>query len=71
MANQTWADEQLAMLRPNYPGWDIWIVPRYPTGHTWCARPVGHPVATINADSPEELVRAIMEQEQDTPSSQL
>jgi hypothetical protein len=29
----------------------------------WCARPAGHPVATINTDSPEHLVEAITEQE--------
>ena len=34
--------------------------------HTvWCARPVGHPVATINTDSPEHLVEEIGEQEQE------
>ena len=60
---QTWADEQLAMLRANYPVWDVWLVPRYPTGQTWCARPAGHAVAVINASSPEELVKAIAEYE--------
>ena len=61
---KSWADEQLDVLRPNYPGWDIWIVPNYGRGETWCARPTGHPVATINADSPEELVEEIRRQEQ-------
>jgi hypothetical protein len=38
---------------------------RHPVGETWCARPVGHPVATINVSTPEELVEAIRQQEQD------
>jgi hypothetical protein len=60
----SWADQQLAMLRPQYPNWDIWAVRTViPSGYVWCARPKGHPVATINADSPEQLVAEIREQE--------
>ena len=46
--------------------WDIWHVRCvYPKPYTvWCARPVGHPVATINTDSPEHLVEEIRQQEQ-------
>jgi hypothetical protein len=62
---QTWEDEQLALLRPNYPGWDIWLVPCYMAPTVWCARPVGHPVATINTDGPEHLIEEIRRQEQD------
>ncbi len=62
---KSWADGQLATLRPNYPGWEIWIVPLYPVGETWCARPVGHPVATINTDSPEHLIEEIRRQDQE------
>ncbi len=52
------------MLRPKYPRWDIWCVRTLkPKGTVWCARPKGSPVATINADSPEELIAAIREQE--------
>lgn len=59
-----WADEQLAMLRPKYPRWDIWCVRTLkPKGTVWCARPKGSPVATINADSPESLIAQIREQE--------
>jgi hypothetical protein len=57
----TWEDEQLALLRPRYPGWDIWTVrsiyPRPST--TWCARPKGAPIAMINVSSPEELIEQI------------
>ena len=58
---QSWDDRQLALLRPNYPDWDIWAVRSvYPKPHTtWCARPKGHPVATINTDSPEHLVELL------------
>jgi hypothetical protein len=63
VAIQTWEDEQLATLRPLYPAWDIWIVPRYMAVTVWCARPKGAPVATINTDSPESLIAEIREQE--------
>ena len=58
---QSWDDRQLALLRPNYPDWDIWAVRSvYPKPHTtWCARPKGHPVATINTDSPEHLIELL------------
>jgi len=62
-----WTDRQLAILRPKYPQWDLWAVrsiyPRPST--TWCARPKGSPIATINADSPEHLVAEIRRQEQE------
>jgi hypothetical protein len=58
-----WAEDQLAMLKPNYARWQLWIVYNYPTGVTWCARPIGAPVATINTDSPEHLIEEIRKQE--------
>ncbi len=62
---QSWDDEQLAILRPKYPAWELWTVRILCPNHTvWCARPVGHPVATINADSPEHLIEEIRRQEQ-------
>jgi hypothetical protein len=59
-----WADQQLAMLRPLYPRWDIWTV-RIATARqtVWCARPKGTPTATINTHSPEALIAEIREQE--------
>ena len=60
-----WTQQQLARLRQQFPGWDIWAVrgihPRPST--TWCARPKGSPIATINADSPEAMIAEIREQE--------
>jgi hypothetical protein len=62
-----WADNRLAELRPRYPKWDIRYVPLYPTGTAWCAKLVGAPTATINADSPEALAAAIRKQEAEPP----
>lgn len=61
----TWDEEQLALIRPNYPEWDLWIVPCYIGPTVWCARPVGSAVATINTDSPERLIEEIRRQERD------
>jgi hypothetical protein len=55
-----WAEQQLAILRPMYPAWDIWVVRRgCRRGSIWCARPAGSEVATINVSSPDELIAAI------------
>ena len=63
---KSWADEQLAILRPQYEGrWELWTVPCWPNYIVWCARPVGSAVATVNTDSPEHLVEEIRQQEQD------
>lgn len=65
---QSWAEQQLANLRPQYEGrWQIWVVPRYCQTTVWCARPKGSPIATINADSPEHLIEEIRRQEYETP----
>ena len=60
---ETWAERTLATLRPNYPGWDIWVVYAVPRGQTWYARPKGTPIATIHAETPEELITAIANHE--------
>ena len=60
-----WAEQQLAILRPEYPDWDIWYVRTFsPRGVVWCARPTGSPIATINTDSPEALIAEIRKQEE-------
>jgi hypothetical protein len=68
---KSWDERQLELLRPKYPAWELWAVRTiYPKPFTtWCARPVGHPVATINADSPERLIEEIRQQEQDALQS--
>lgn len=48
-------DQALAKLRETYPGWRIWHVPAVVGPGTWCAQPR----PTINAGSPDELIRAI------------
>jgi hypothetical protein len=61
---RSWADEQRAALTRLCKGWDIWYVREfYPFRYTWHARPTGHPVATVHADSPEALVAEIRDQE--------
>ena len=56
----TWADQQVAKLRERFAArWDVWYVPLYPIGQSWHARPVGAPVSTISADSPEGLAERI------------
>jgi hypothetical protein len=42
-------------LERQFPGWEIWYVPREPDSATWCARPQ----LLIGADSPEDLAAAI------------
>lgn len=59
-----WASERAQQIKQDHPGWQVWTVRMmYPPGYIWAARPIGHPVATINAHSPEELAEAIAEQE--------
>ncbi len=59
---RSWNDRQVELLRPNYPDWDIWVVTVLYGPDTWCARPKGHPIATVNADSPEHLIEDIARQ---------
>jgi len=47
--------ERRRELERQFPGWEIWYVPREPDSATWCARPQ----MLINADSPEDLAAAI------------
>ena len=59
-AMQSWDDQQLALLRPRYPSWDIWTVRTVTARRTaWCARPKGAGAATINVESPEDMIAAI------------
>ena len=47
--------ERRRELERQFPGWEIWYVPRGPDTATWCARPQ----MLINAGSPEDLAAAI------------
>jgi hypothetical protein len=60
-----YADQQLALLRPLYPQWCLWVVRNVVSRHvTWHAKPHGAPSATVHADSPEELIAKISEQDE-------
>jgi hypothetical protein len=62
-----WAEQQLAVLRPQYEGlWCIWFVRHLYAGTTWHARPAGTDVAAVCAPSPDELAAAIADR-QTTP----
>ena len=47
--------ERRRELERQFPGWEIWYVPRGPDGVTWRARPR----MLISADDPEDLAAAI------------
>ena len=47
--------ERRRELERQFPGWEIWYVPREPDSATWRARPQ----MLISADSPEDLAAAI------------
>ena len=47
--------ERRRELERQFPGWEIWYVPREPDTATWCARPK----MLIGAGSPEDLAAAI------------
>ena len=61
---RSYVDERLEALRATCLGWDVRAVAKHPARGYWrCARPKGHAVATINADSPEALIAEIREQQ--------
>jgi len=47
--------ERRRELERQFPGWEIWYVPREPDGATWCARPQ----LLINTESPEDLAATL------------
>jgi hypothetical protein len=56
---RSWEQIKQDELADMFPSYDVWFVPRV-CGHTlWCARPKGHPVATIQAGSADELQERI------------
>jgi hypothetical protein len=59
---RTWAEIRRGELAEMFPSHDVWFVPQY-CGHTvWCSRPKGHPIATINAGSADELQAEIAQE---------
>jgi hypothetical protein len=66
---ETWADTVARQLNAAQDGrWYVWYVrgPYSPT--TWHARPAGSEVATVHAESPEDLIAAIAQQEAMRPA---
>jgi hypothetical protein len=61
MAVQSFANSTLAVLRPLWPEFDLWVVHRIYDADVWCARRVGEQTACINANSPEQLIGALQE----------
>ena len=47
--------ERRRELERQFPGWEIWYVPREPDSATWCARPQ----MLLGAESPKDLAAAI------------
>lgn len=56
--------ERRRELERQFPGWEIWYVPREADSATWCARPQ----MLIGADSPEDLAAAIRAAHSQVPS---
>ena len=54
-----WADTELALLRERFRDWDLWYVLCYPNTVSWCAKPVGQPIATLHGNTPAELAEYI------------
>lgn len=50
-----------ALLRENFPGWEIWYVPRAEGGTLWLARRQGEPnlANTLQSTRPSELADLI------------
>jgi hypothetical protein len=58
-----WTEEELKIIRPKFPKWELWVVKTAVRPYTWCARPEGADVSTIRVHSPEELVTALEAEE--------
>ena len=52
MGNPT--DAIVAALERDWPGWQIWVVPRVYGGPVWCARRWDDERRVLNASSPDE-----------------
>lgn len=63
MAIRAWEDIRRDELAEMFPGHDIWTVRNSACRHvSWHSRPKGHPIATLNADSAEELQAELAEE---------
>jgi hypothetical protein len=63
MAIRAWEDIRRDELAALFPGHDIWTVRNATCRHvSWHSRPKGHPVATLSADSADELQAELAEE---------
>jgi hypothetical protein len=60
----SWTDQQLDLLRPRWPRFDLWYVPHYLGPGCWCARPKGTATATINAYDLQDFIGQLEEQDE-------
>jgi hypothetical protein len=54
-------DKTVAALEADWPGWQVWTVPRVVGGTLWCARRWDGTGETLNAHSAAELVEYLEE----------
>jgi hypothetical protein len=59
---RAWVDEKRDELAEKFSSHDVWFVPEYGGHVTWCYRPKGHPIATLDRGSADELEEAITEE---------
>ena len=55
----SYEQRHLGLLQARYPAWEVWVVYRALGPNTWHARRKGDRLATLTADSPDELARKI------------
>jgi hypothetical protein len=51
----------VAKLEADWPGWQVWYVPRAVGGTIWCARRWDDESHVLNAGSPDELADMLEE----------
>jgi hypothetical protein len=49
----------VAALERDWPGWQVWYVPRAVGGMIWCGRRWDDEKRALNADSPDELAELL------------
>jgi hypothetical protein len=52
----------VAALERDWPGWQVWYVPKAVGGITWCARRWDDESNVLNADSADELTELLEEE---------
>ena len=52
----------VAALERDWPGWQVWYVPKAVGGITWCARRWDDESNVLNADSADDLTELLEEE---------